>query len=192
MLVGGSSSATMMLLGLAATATATGIVVGAPLPADARLEPVDNPLLLPSQPGLNVIQTERYLTSGQVQRMDTKLAQLERKTGYRVRVLCQNYPNTPGLAIRDYWKIGDSPSQTDDKYVVLVVDQFGGRSNVLNFNVGEGLRLAVSNNFWTQLRNKYGTTFFVRDSGVDSAIMNAVDDIVQALYDAAREENDLI
>lgn len=119
--------------------------------------------------------------------MDAKLAKLEKDTGYRVRVLCQNYPNTPGLAIREYWGVGGIPQQKDDMYVVLVVDQFGGRGNVLNFNVGDGLRLALSNNFWTQLRNKYGTTFFVRDNGVDAAVLNAVDDIVQGLYDAARE-----
>ena len=46
-----------------------------------------------------------------------------------------------GLAIRDYWSLGKE-GQKDDKYIVLVVDQFGGRGNVLNFNVGEvSLRL---------------------------------------------------
>ena len=41
-----------------------------------------------------------------------------------------------GLAIRDYWSLGKD-DQKDDKYIVLVVDQFGGRGNVLNFNVGD-------------------------------------------------------
>jgi len=156
------------------------------LPAQARLDPVDKPQLLPSEKGLNVIQTEKFLTTGEAKRMDAKLAKLERDTGYRVRVLCQSYPMTPGLAIRDYWSVGKE-DQKDDKYVVLVVDQFGGRGNVLNFNVGDGLRLAFPNSFWTQLQNKYGTTFFVRDNGVDTAVINAIDDIVQGLYDAARE-----
>ena len=128
-----------------------------PPAAQARLDPVDKPQLLPSQPGLNVIQTEKFLTSGEAKRMDAKLAKLESDTGWRVRVLCQSYPMTPGLAIREYWSVGYD-GQKDDKYVVLVVDQFGGRGNVLNFNVGDGLRLAFPNNFWTQLQNKYGTT----------------------------------
>jgi hypothetical protein len=38
--------------------------------------------------------------------MNDLLIALERDTGFRVRVLCQAYPNTPGLAIRDYWDLG--------------------------------------------------------------------------------------
>ena len=68
--------------------------------------------------------------------MNDMLTNLEKDTGFRVKVLCQNYPNTPGLAIRDYWSLGKD-DQMDDKYVVLVVDQFGGRGNSLNFNVGD-------------------------------------------------------
>lgn len=41
-----------------------------------------------------------------------------------------------GLAIRDYWSLGKD-DQKDDKYIVLVVDQFGGKGNILNFNVGD-------------------------------------------------------
>jgi hypothetical protein len=75
-------------------------------PADARLESVNRPELLPKENGLNVIQIEKFLTSGQARRMNDLLGSLERDTGFRVRVLCQNYPNTPGLAIRDYWDLG--------------------------------------------------------------------------------------
>jgi TPM domain len=127
-----------------------------PMVADARLESVNRPDLLPKESGLNVIQTEPFLTSGQARRMNTLLTSLERDTGYRVRVLCQNYPNTPGLAIRDYWDLGKEGAK-DDKYVVLVVDQFGGRGNVLNFNVGEGVKFVLPNVFWTRLTGKYGT-----------------------------------
>lgn len=155
-------------------------ILSAPEYAQARLEAVNNPKLLPNEPGLNVIQTEKFLTSGQAKRMDTMLAALERDSGYRVRVLCQSYPNTPGLAIRDYWDLGYE-GQKDDKYVVLVVDQFGGKGNVLNFNVGEGVKLALPNIFWNRLQAKYGTTFYVRDNGIDLAITNAVDAIVACL-----------
>ena len=47
--------------------------------------------------------------------------------------------------------------QKDDKYVVLVVDEFGGKGNVLNFNVGDGVKFALPNIFWTRLQAKYGT-----------------------------------
>jgi hypothetical protein len=120
------------------------------------LESVNRPDLLPAEKGLKVIQTEKFLTSGQVKRLDVLLTATERDTGYRIRVLCQSYPNTPGLAIRDYWDLGKE-GQKDDKYVVLVVDQFGGRGNVLNFNVGEGVKFALPNVFWTRLQAKFGT-----------------------------------
>ena len=38
-----------------------------------------------------------------------------------------------------------------------VVDEFGGKGNVLNFNVGEGVKFALPNIFWTRLASKYGT-----------------------------------
>lgn len=57
--------------------------------AQARLERVNRPDLLPKEPGLNVIQVEKFLTSGQAKRMDQLLAKLEEDTGYRLRVLCQ-------------------------------------------------------------------------------------------------------
>ena len=70
--------------------------VTAPQMATARLEAVNRPDLLPSEQGLNVIQTEKFLTSGQAKRLDKMMANLEQDTGFRLRVLCQNYPNTPG------------------------------------------------------------------------------------------------
>lgn len=65
-------------------------------------------------------------------------------------------PACYSLAIRDYWDLGKE-GQKDDKYVVLVVDEFGGKGNVLNFNVGEGVKFALPNVFWTRLTSKYGT-----------------------------------
>lgn len=129
---------------------------------------------------MNVIQTEKFLTAGQARRMNDLLTALERDTGYRVRVLCQNYPNTPGLAIRDYWDLGKE-DQKDDKYIVLVVDQFGGRGNVLNFNVGDGVKFALPNVFWTRLSGKYGTTFYVKENGVDLSAINAIEAIASCL-----------
>jgi len=81
-------------------------------PASARLDPVNRPDLLPKEPGLNVIQIEKFLTTGQAKRLDNLLSALERDTGFRVRVLCQAYPNTPGLAIKDYWDLGKEVSKT--------------------------------------------------------------------------------
>jgi len=165
---------------VAAVSASAILKIATPYPAFARLDPVNRPDLLPKEGGLNVIQIEKFLTSGQAKRMDSMLSNLEADTGYRVRVLCQSYPNTPGLAIRDYWDLGKE-GQKDDKYVVLVVDQFGGKGNVLNFNVGDGLKFALPNVFWTRLQGKYGTTFYVKENGIDLAIINAIEAIVQCL-----------
>ena len=77
-----------------ALSTMLGTMVSSPLPSNARLDPVDNPSLLPSSPDEVVIQTEKFLTSGQVKRMSDLIKSLERDTGFRLRVLCQSYPNT--------------------------------------------------------------------------------------------------
>lgn len=150
------------------------------LPASARLEGVNKPELLPSEPGKNVIQVTKFLTKGQEKRLDDLLGKLEADTGFRVKVLCQAYPSTPGLAIRDYWDLGKE-DQKDDKYIVLVVDEFGGKGNVLNFNVGDGMKFALPNIFWTRLSSKYGTTFFVKENGIDLSITNSIDAIVTCL-----------
>ena len=71
-------------------------------------------------------------------------------------VLTQQYPNTPGLAIKDYWGV-------DDKTVVFVADPNTG--NILNFNVGTEVDLLVPQNFWSRLAGKYGTKKYWQNNG---------------------------
>lgn len=162
-----------------AVSTAAALTIH-PQQSQARLEAVNRPDLLPAESDAVVIQTTKFLTTGQAKRMSDLIRALERDTGFRLRVLCQSYPNTPGLAIRDYWSLGQE-GQKDDKYIVLVVDEFGGKGNVLNFNVGDGVKFALPNVFWTRLSGKYGTLFFVKENGIDIAITNAVEAISQCL-----------
>ncbi|GMI57590.1 hypothetical protein ScalyP_jg7886 [Parmales sp. scaly parma] len=59
----------------------------------------------------------------------------------------------------------------------MVVDEFGGKGNPLNFNVGEGVKLSLPNVFWTRLQGKYGNIMFIRNNSLDVAILSAVDSI---------------
>ena len=76
---------------------------------------------------------------------------LEADTGIKLRVLSQAYPNTPGLAVRDYWGV-------DADTAVFVADP--GTGNILNFNVGANVDFKVPRTFWTRLAGKYGTKFY--------------------------------
>lgn len=79
-------------------------------------------------------------------------------------MLSQAYPNTPGLAVKDYWAV-------DNNTVVFVADPNTG--NILNFNVGANVDLLVPRNFWTRLAGKYGTKFFWQNNGEAAAILQA-------------------
>ncbi len=204
------------------------------VPALAKPPGVNKPELLPKEQ-TNVIQMkdQKYLTSGQIKRMDEKharrssnprlrslacltgrasacrLAKLEKDTGFKLRVLVQQYPETPGLAIKDYWNLNDNvrmPARANPPHtpplmhrvacgltqlccagrqsIVLVADKGAkGTANLLNFNVAEGVKLALPNSFWTRLQNTFGNTFFVRDNGEDTAIVRAIDTIDFCLRD---------
>ena len=66
----------------------------------------------------NVTHTQRLFSLSplvQESRLKKEVESLERDTGVKLRVLAQNYPNTPGLAVKDYWNV-------DDDTVVFVAD----------------------------------------------------------------------
>ena len=141
-----------------------------PLASQARLEGVNNPKLLPDGPQSEnlVIDVAGYLTPREVKRLQTRVENLQRDTGVKLRILAQAYPQTPGLAIKDYWGV-------DDDTVVFVADP--GLGNILNFSIGANVDLEVPPNFWTKLANKYGTKFYWADKGEEASIVAAVDAI---------------
>jgi len=65
----------------------------------ARLDPVNKPELLPAE-FTTVIDVAGFLTPREEAEIAKKIAALEKDTGFKLRVLAQNYPETPGLAIR--------------------------------------------------------------------------------------------
>lgn len=139
----------------------------------ARPEGVNKPNLLPKDKRL-VIDLEHYLTSGQLKSLEQQIEDLERRSGFKLRVLTQRYPNTPGLAIKDYW-------QLDSRSVVMVADYFGNSGNLLKFNVGSDLDWLLPPRYWSLLSSKYGNQFFVEKYGEDRAILDAADNIFSCI-----------
>mmetsp|Transcript_8889 Transcript_8889/g.23324 ORF Transcript_8889/g.23324 Transcript_8889/m.23324 type:complete len:232 (+) Transcript_8889:105-800(+) len=140
----------------------------------ARPEGVNRPELLPKGEVQTVLDLENFLTSGQEAFLKKDIAALEQKRGIKIRVLTQRYPQTPGLAIKDYW-------QLDDLSIVMVADFFGGTGNLLKFNVGEQVYDVLPPRFWSLLASQYGNQFFVKKNGEDQAIVQSVKKITDCL-----------
>ncbi|XP_047967746.1 thylakoid lumenal 15.0 kDa protein 2, chloroplastic [Salvia hispanica] len=136
---------------------------------------VNKPELLPKE-FTTVIDVAGFLSDGQEKRISQEIAALEKDTGYKLRVLAQNYPDTPGLAIKDFWKV-------DDNTVVFVADPTFG--NILNFNVGASIDFDVPRSFWSRLAGKYGNMFYWKEKGEDAAIESAVMAISTCLREPA-------
>lgn len=135
----------------------------------ARPEGVNRPELLPDY-DTSVIDLERFLASGEVRRLRDKISDVEKRTGFKIRLLTQRFPQTPGLAVRDYWGV-------DDNTVVIVADYFGGNGQLLKFNVGLQVDQILPPRFWSVLSSKFGNTFYVKKNGEAAAIVGAVDTI---------------
>merc|ERR1712176_354782 len=153
---------------------ASALLVGATLaaaPASVRLEGVNKPELLPEQ-YTPVIDIADFLTEGEEKRLVRRIESLEADTGVKLRVLAQNYPETPGLAIKDFWGV-------DGQTVVFVADPNTG--NIANFNVGDDVDLQVPRSFWSKVAGKYGNKFFWQNEGPEAAIMSSVDAIETCL-----------
>jgi len=114
-----------------------------------------------------------------------------------------SYPNTPGLAIKDYWGIDDNTvlmvidrgegnheivSTTSESvkyyiYIYIYIFFFKGfnrkgiPTNIINLNIGKNLELTLPSQFWVRLSNKLGNQFYVKENGEDIAVLNAVEAI---------------
>eukprot|EP00448_Togula_jolla_P003547 CAMPEP_0170612954 /NCGR_PEP_ID=MMETSP0224-20130122/24007_1 /TAXON_ID=285029 /ORGANISM="Togula jolla, Strain CCCM 725" /LENGTH=241 /DNA_ID=CAMNT_0010938509 /DNA_START=185 /DNA_END=910 /DNA_ORIENTATION=- len=156
------------------------MVVGALLassPAAAkRPEGVNRPELLPNTDGnaTPVIDVIKLLSDRQRRVIEKQAGEIEAATGVKLRVLAQTYPTTPGLAIRDYWKV-------DDRTLVYVHDTGGlGPNAVVNFNAGTKVEAMKPLTFWRQTQNKYQDKFYLDEHGDADTLMA----VVEALRDA--------
>ncbi|KAK4725083.1 hypothetical protein R3W88_027862 [Solanum pinnatisectum] len=140
---------------------------------------VNKPELLPKE-FTPVIDVAGFLSDGQEKRLAQEITDIEKDTGFKLRVLAQNYPDTPGLAIKDYW-------QVDDRTIVFVADPTFG--NILNFNVGATVDLDIPRSFWSRLAGTYGNMFYWKEKGEDASIEAAVMAISSCLREPVGPNN---
>ncbi|CAN1143125.1 Thylakoid lumenal 15.0 kDa protein 2, chloroplastic [Linum perenne] len=140
---------------------------------------VNKPELLPKE-FTTVIDVAGFLSDGQEKRLAQEISEIEKDTGFKLRVLAQNYPDTPGLAIRDFWDV-------DDRTIVFVADPTFG--NILNFNVGASVDLDIPRSFWSRLAGKYGNIFYWKEKGEDASIEAAVMAISSCLSEPVGPNN---
>lgn len=140
---------------------------------------VNKPELLPRE-FTTVIDVAGFLSSGQENRLRQEIEDLEKETGYKLRVLAQNYPDTPGLAIKDFW-------QVDDRTIVFVADPTFG--NIINFNIGPLVDLDIPRSFWSRVSGKYGNVFYWKEKGEDASIEAAVMAISRCLREPTGANN---
>ncbi|WOL10697.1 thylakoid lumenal 15.0 kDa protein 2, chloroplastic isoform X1 [Canna indica] len=129
-----------------------GIALGGHDIADAKVG-VNRPEMLPKEFS-PVIDVAGFLSASQERLLCQEIANLERDTGFKLRILAQNYPDTPGLAVKEFW-------QVDDHTIVFVADPSFG--NMLHFNVGASVDLDVPRNFWSRVAGKYGNMFYWKE-----------------------------
>ena len=120
--------------------------------------------------GSRIADLERVLTSGEESRLDAALANLESENGIRVRLLSQGEGNAPGVAVRQFFGL-------DDQTVLVVVDVRSG--NILNFRVGDNVQKILPTSFWVELGNRFGNKFYVRDHGIDVAVLDTIKAIAE-------------
>ncbi|XP_044964041.1 thylakoid lumenal 15.0 kDa protein 2, chloroplastic-like isoform X1 [Hordeum vulgare subsp. vulgare] len=140
---------------------------------------VNKPELLPKE-FTTVIDVAGFLSSGQENRIRQEIEDLEKDTGYKLRVLAQNYPDTPGLAIKDFW-------QVDDRTIVFVADPTFG--NIINFNIGSLIDLDIPQSFWSRVAGKYGNMFYWKEKGEMRPIEGAVTAISRCLREPTGASN---
>ncbi|KAG5582996.1 hypothetical protein H5410_053623 [Solanum commersonii] len=159
---------------------------------------VNKPELLPKE-FTSVIDVAGFLSDGQLllhmkgtkmlmiiiicsqeKRLAQEITDIEKDTGFKLRVLAQNYPDTPGLAIKDFW-------QVDDRTIVFVADPTFG--NILNFNVGATVDLDIPRSFWSRLAGTYGNMFYWKEKGEDASIEAAVMAISSCLREPVGPNN---
>uniref|UniRef100_A0A7S1J0R7 TPM domain-containing protein n=1 Tax=Eutreptiella gymnastica TaxID=73025 RepID=A0A7S1J0R7_9EUGL len=162
----------------AALVTGMGSAIGLagvqPGPAAARPTGLSKPELLPSAPGQAVIDIPGLLTPLDLNAVNEIIDKIKRLYGADLRVLIATYPDTPGMAVFDYWDMSDG-----NTFILFVDPEL---TQAFKFEVGFNVDiLAPNGRWWTSLKAQYGTVTARNKYGSDGAVVACVEAILDGL-----------
>lgn len=115
----------------------------------------------------------KVLPSGTIDSQMKKLEQLEKDTGFKVRVLSRYTDSQGNIPSVEDLRVGWDIREDVGTYVVVFVDP--SAPNVLSFKYGKKVQAILSRPFFTELQSRYGNMFYVRDEGEEKSISSTLD-----------------
>lgn len=115
----------------------------------------------------------KVLPSGTIDSQMKKLEQLEKDTGYKVRVLSRYTDSQGNIPSVEDLRVGWNIKEVEGTYVVVFVDP--SAPNVLSFKYGKKVQELLSRPFFTELQSRYGNMFYVRDEGEAKSVASTLD-----------------
>ena len=146
-------------------------------PTSARAPLPSDPTSTPSEPGEVILDYGRVFAPERADALRATIADLEARTGWRVRVVTGYGPTSTSMPAPNdlyrYWR-------ADRKTVILAADAFNG--NVLEFyDDSQALKNIIPKNVFQEIRGRYGNKYFVDEEGVEAATTRAAETVVDCL-----------
>ena len=116
-----------------------------------------------------IVDYARVLPKGIIESKQTLLRDLERDTGYKVRLLSRygtGERGPTGEEVRRGWGV-------DEKTILMVVDPTS--PNIMAFSFGLEVQKVLPRPFFTELQSRFGNLFYIRENGEAKAVVETLD-----------------
>jgi hypothetical protein len=116
-----------------------------------------------------IVDYARVLPKGIIESKQTLLRDLERDTGYKVRLLSRygtGERGPTGEEVRKGWGV-------DEKTILMVVDPTS--PNIMAFSFGLEVQKVLPRPFFTELQSRFGNLFYIRENGEAKAVVETLD-----------------
>ena len=164
----------------AALALATGCAAPRAAVADTSCGPA----------GRAVLDVKGVLAASDLERLETILGKLEKETGYRIRVLTRARNSAEWTQSRSDVRcaLGVSAARggIDPSAVIVTADRgikgaLENGASYLTFDIGDSVRLALPDIFWSRLQREYGKRSFVEARGEAASVVTSCELILSCL-----------